>query len=211
MRRSILILTVFLLLSCGNNPRDEQVTSAKNGLRDSLVMVMEADQYYRDLISRLEEDYPPDSDTLQKVYTRSHIQDSLNLAYITSLLENRGWPSRKTVGDTAVLAPFFVLQHSGDPEVMNRFFPLVKAMVENGDISPRSLAYYTDRLAMLRKEPQVFGTQVFFNSETERMELYPVRNIDSLDIRRTAAELGPIDDYLNSMGAVMFEGEHPSP
>lgn len=190
-----------LLFSCSPNPENAPSDAQKQDLRDTLLWVMEQDQYYRNLGDALSEKYGPDSDTVQSVYKAEQMQDSLNLLIIRNILDQRGWPSRSTVGDTAVLAPFFVLQHSADAEVMNAYFPLVKAMVENGNISPRMLAYYTDRLAMLRKEPQVFGTQVIQNPTTGRMELYPVVSPDSLDIRRKAAELGPVNRYLQSMGA----------
>lgn len=197
----LLAIGLILLASCKSPSEKKGEDSGGNALRDTLLHIIEMDQYYRNISTSLEEQYGMEADTLQLVYELQHRQDSINLSKICAMLDKQGWPSKESVGDTAVLAPFFVLQHSSDPDIMNQYFPIVKAMVENGQLSPRILAYYSDRLSMLREEPQIFGTQLRNDPQSGKMVLYPILNFDSLDIRRKAADLGPINDYLRSMGA----------
>lgn len=196
-----LIATTFLFSSCMqyNMERPEVIVDTEK-LASELIDILEADQYYRNLLDSLEMTYPNASDKVQNTYRIMHEVDSMNLLKIEDILNNYGWPGKSMVGSPADAAAFLVLMHCGNPEVMKKYLPMIKKAVADNELLPGRMAFYTDRMRMLNGKEQVYGTQIVFDEELNKPVVYPIENPEKVDQRRKKAGLGPLSEYLNSMG-----------
>ena len=125
--------------------------------------------------------------------------DRSNTAYLSRVLERHGWPGYDMVGEEAAHAAFFLAQHADrDPEFQARCLKALQQAVEAEQASRTDLAYLIDRVAVARGEPQTYGTQVnWVDGEPTPFELI---DPDQVDERRATVGLGPIQEYLDSMG-----------
>ena len=80
--------------------------------------------------------------------------------------------------------------HHDDMEPLAFYFTFIEKQVEAGKLNPEKLVLATDRLLMYAEYDQVYGTQI------SNSVLYPIRNVDSVNIRRAKIGLGPMIDYL---------------
>ena len=80
--------------------------------------------------------------------------------------------------------------HHHHKEMLAFYFIFIEKQVEAGKLNPEKLALATDRLLMYAEYDQVYGTQI------SNSVLYPIRNVDSVNIRRAKIGLGPMIDYL---------------
>lgn len=78
----------------------------------------------------------------------------------SDIIETIGYPTIDQVGKEANEATWFVIQHSiGQPEFMKKSAELLKSAVNENKADPKSIAYLTDRIAVLEGKPQLYGTQ----------------------------------------------------
>jgi len=66
------------------------------------------------------------------------------------------------------------------------------------EMSPKDLAYVTDKISVELNRPQIYGTQL--NLINGKHKLYKTVDMDELDKRRMEKGLKPIDMYLKSFG-----------
>jgi len=64
------------------------------------------------------------------------------------------------------------------------------------DIDKKNYAMLKDRVLLIDKKPQIYGTQLGLNPETNKPELLPVENMDKVDNLRASVGLGPLSEYL---------------
>ena len=83
------------------------------------------------------------------------------------------------------------LAHHNGKETLGYYFTYIEKQTETGNLRPEHLALATDRLLMYYEYEQVYGSQI------SNSELYPIRNVDSVNIRRAEIGLHSMDEYLN--------------
>lgn len=120
--------------------------------------------------------------------------DTLNIfsfqrAIMQSIWESCGELSLEVHGARSVRLFWAMIQHN-DKEIKAHYYPYIEKLVANGELHPEKLALLTDRLLMNYGYEQVYGSQML------NFKLYPIRNRDSVDIRRAAIELEPLSEYL---------------
>ena len=121
--------------------------------------------------------------------------DARNLAWVKALVEARGWPGRKLVGEKGSGAAFLLVQHADrDRELQKRCLPLLEKAVKAGDAAPRFLAFLTDRVRLADGKPQVYGTQ-FMSAANGAQVPHPIEDAEHVDERRAAVGLPPIAEY----------------
>ncbi len=140
------------------------------------------------------------NDSLEQwVWQQQITIDAHNIARLDTLIEAHGWMGRRQIGDTGVTAVFLIVQHA-DIDHLKKYLPMMKASADSGNFPLKYPAYVEDRLRMYQGRPQLYGTQVKIDDATGDMVLYQVEDEAHVDERRAAVGLGPLAEYLKSMG-----------
>jgi len=204
----ILLICLLFLAACKNHPppankiieAKDVFTSMKdpflNFIPDSLKhfipifdSVFVQDQLYRSL---------NDESLLLKNKTQQHRLDSINQVIVFNFLDTYGYPSMKQVGLKGVTAINAVIQHS-PIRSQEKYFPVIVQAYKDKKLNGESLAMLEDRINIRNKRRQYYGTQVAQVIKTKKYTLYPVHNIDSVNIyRKNIGALMPIEQYLKN-------------
>lgn len=118
--------------------------------------------------------------------------DSENQKEVSKIIEKMGYQGRLQVGTEYEDVMFLVMQHS-NIEMIEKYLPILKQEVKNRNLKPRTIAYLTDRLMLLKKKPQVYGTQ-YVDKNGER-ELYEIENVNEVNYRRFKVGLTMLDQF----------------
>ncbi len=132
-------------------------------------------------------------------YSVVRANDSLNLAWVERLIGKYGWPGKSFVRTWGNNTVFLVIQHA-DLAVQQKYLPLLVQSVADSQSRPCDLALLQDRVLMRTDKKQIYGSQVVRNSKTGNWEFYPIDDEKNVNIRRSQAGLGPIEDYAKSFG-----------
>lgn len=126
--------------------------------------------------------------------------DSCNLAHVEMLIEKYGWMGKSTIGIMGNYTIWLVIQHAELP-TQEKYFPMLKASVENGESTASHLALLEDRILMRKGQPQIYGSQVVFNAKGEPV-FHPIADEKNVNSRRLAVGLEPIEEYAEHFGIV---------
>lgn len=128
------------------------------------------------------------------VYLRSllimHQTDSINQSQVEPLLTTYGWLPQSKVGQKAAGALFLVIQHA-NLETMQRYLPVLKKAVEEGEASATSAALMEDRILTWEGKRQLYGTQASGREQENGITgyfIWPIKNPEEVNNRR--AEVG---------------------
>ena len=124
--------------------------------------------------------------------------DHENQVLVVSLIEKCGWPQKATVGERGMSAVFLVIQHASK-DLREKYFPLIKASAEKGELSLRSVAMMEDRMLMENGKHQKYGTQLISHNNGP-LQLHPIADEANVNKRRAAMSMEPIEDYLKHFG-----------
>lgn len=178
--------------------RAEQIKN--NPLTLELEKIYASDQYYRvkrDSVASLHGEQSPEMSDWAHRWVE---QDSLNLLRVSAILDEHGWLGPDVVSDKASRALFLVVQHA-PLAAQEKYLPMMQQAVKDGKANIGSLAYLEDRVLMRQGKPQRYGSQVVRDPESGAWVLHPVEDPANLDARRKSVGLGPIQEYLDAMGA----------
>lgn len=117
-------------------------------------------------------------------------QDWENLLKVESILQKCGISCGLKNND----ALFLVLQHS-HLKYREKYIDHFRKAAKNKCISFTSVAYMEDRISIEKDFPQKYGTQ-FFLSEKNESILFPLINLDSVDIWRKSIGLNSLEEYM---------------
>lgn len=160
--------------------------------------ILQADQSVRHRRQDVAEQFGTDSRQHQAVVDSMMITDSLNLKRVMAIIDQYGYPGKTLVGEQISHAAFLVLQHA-DLEVQEEYLPLLKEATEQGELRKSFLPLMIDRIRVRKDQPQLYGTQFFYNEKGE-IDFFPIEDKEDLDKRRAEMGLGPFDDYLKRIG-----------
>lgn len=164
-------------------------------LRAELGTINELDQRDRENIGA----YPLGSAARDSVVIHMVLQDSLNTARITAIIDSAGWLGPDDVGSDASSTLWLVLQHADLP-VQERYLPELRLAVSEGKAQASHLAYLEDRIEMRNARPQIYGSQVLMKDG--QAAFAPIRDEEQVNERRAAVGLGPLEDYAAQFGIV---------
>lgn len=115
-----------------------------------------------------------------------------NAAILDRAIQERGWPTSAMVGEDGAEAAWLIMQHAiGLPEFQRKCFKLLKEAAATGEIPPWQPAFLLDRILILERKPQVYGTG-FDWDEDGLMSPRPIADPASVDERRAAVGLPPL-------------------
>jgi len=106
-----------------------------------------------------------------------------------------GWPSAAAHGARAVKDAWLVVQHADhDLAFQKGVLDLVEQA--GGDSVDQSFAYLYDRIAVLEKRPQHYGTQLSAtNGVYCALAFDPMDDRAQVEARRTRLKMAPLDAY----------------
>ncbi|GAB5538161.1 MAG: hypothetical protein Salg2KO_02640 [Salibacteraceae bacterium] len=168
-------------------------------LKSTLDDIEVRDQTLRQLLGHAEEKYGRDSKEVKHLWELISLQDSLNLAEVERIIKKHGWLGISEVGKDANTTLWLVIQHA-PTETQEKYLPLLRASVLEGESSPSQLAMLEDRILMRQGKPQKYGSQLTRNKTTGEMELYEIFEPQYVNQRRAAVGLKPIEEYIESWG-----------
>lgn len=117
-----------------------------------------------------------------------------NLVELERLIAEEGWPKYSEVG-AAASGAFLVIQHAGS-EQQRKYLPMLRKACEEKEGSWQEYALMFDRLQIADNKPQRYGSQVHYNADSKKWELYPLENKAEVDRYRKEVEMGPLKDYV---------------
>ncbi|WP_426486641.1 DUF6624 domain-containing protein [Flavobacterium sp. 2] len=134
-------------------------------------------------------------DSIGKIMLR---KDSINLIKVMKILDARGWLGKNVIGVQGNKTLFLVIQHS-NLKYQQKYLPMLRQAVKNGNASSINLAYLEDRIALREGRHQIYGSQSAKNKKTNKWYISPLIDPDNVDKRRAEVGLGPIADYAVKM------------
>ncbi len=127
-----------------------------------------------------------------------------NKQRLLAILAEDGWPKRSEVGGSAAGAAFLVIQHA-DLATQKKYIGMLKEACEAGEARWSGYALMYDRIEMREGRPQLYGSQVRQNPETEALEPHPILEPEKVNERRAEMGMEPLEDYLARFG-IRWEG-----
>lgn len=179
--------------------RPHQTTVRNDAIKAELEKMLEQDQELRRRADEVEEKQGSKSKELEELWEKQREIDKKNLARLEEIIKVNGWPAKSSVGGTASLAAFLILQHA-DYEYQKKYFPLIKEALKKGEIEASRVALLEDRILVREGKEQVYGTQLKRNETTGKYELSPIKDEENLERRRAEVGLPPIAEYLKTFG-----------
>lgn len=163
-------------------------------LLDTIYM---SDQGLRREIGEVEEQYGRNSNEMKAHWDKIRYADSVNLIKVKEILDTRGWLGSNVVGGKGNTTLFLVIQHS-DQETQEKYLPMMREAVKNGNARGSSLALLEDRVALGKGEKQVYGSQIGRDEDTGEYYVLPMIEPEKVNERRAEVGLSPIENYLTN-------------
>lgn len=129
------------------------------------------------------------------------------------IIDRFGWPTRELVGLKAVQGAYIAIQHAGhDPYFQSDCLALIKDQVNQGELPGAFLALMTDRVAISRGDPQIFGTQMTMSPDSSGvMQAVPsaiIWKADQLDARRDQLGMPAHSRFIEAIELAYFKSIH---
>ena len=195
--RAAFIVVSLLSLACATQERAE-LTPWDDALTSELLRRVAADQAVRDtLVAAMQEGSAPDT----ALFAEMRAIDSSNAQWLKEAVARHGWPERDAVGEEAARAAFLLVQHADhDTAFQAAMLPALEAAFRRGQAAGQSVALLTDRLAVARQLPQVYGSQTTMTDG--RMTFAPIADSAGVDARRAKMGLPPLSEYKRVLDSV---------
>lgn len=183
-----LIFSSVLLFSIFSGTAQEVIN-----IQQRLDSIWKSDQEIRFELIKLQQQGKMNSDEFKNLVKQMKEQDSVNLEKVTSILEN-GWPDGLNMQGNQTL--FLVIQHA-DLATQKEYLPVIENAVNENKTQPSNLALLKDRVALREGKKQIYGSQVFIDSNTGNKYVEPIQNPEKVDSLRAEVGLPSMDVYLN--------------
>lgn len=174
---------------------------AEANLNKSLVSLLNTiyleDQKYRLQTEEIKSKYGWESDKMETYLRTINLKDSINLTKVEKILDEYGWLGADIVGNQGNTTLFLVIQHS-DIETQEKYLPMMREAVKNGNAAVRDLALLEDRVALRKGKTQIYGSQIGRDTETGEYYILPLIDPENVDKRRAEVGLENIQDYISN-------------
>lgn len=151
-------------------------------IKDELLERMQAEQLLREAwdVSDSEED-------------RLKVKqiDEENTTFLSSLIDQYGWPKISDVGEEVAEAAWLIAQHTPDKMFRKQCLELMQTHPQ--EVDPKNLVRTIDRVRILDGEPQYYGTHFTLSKEGKWLP-QPIEDEEHVNQRRAAVGLGTIEE-----------------
>lgn len=107
-----------------------------------------------------------------------------------SMIREKGWLRKESVGEDGVAAISFLLENSKNSDYQKQLLPIVIAAAKKGYIENKPVAVLIDGIRVGAGLPQIFGTQ--YEIRDELFFLYPLQSDAKVDVLRARYGLPPL-------------------
>jgi len=126
--------------------------------------------------------------TLRELYAKGKIKDfniiksadAKHILLLKKIINKIGLIAPPKFNEETAKYAFLIVQHSNDLKFMKHYLQLLK---KANTLFPY-IAYLDDRISLIEKKPQKYGTQKLFNNATKVQSLYKIDDINKVNIRR---------------------------
>lgn len=167
-------------------------------LEKQLAEIYTEDQEIRGEFMNVYKASKPDKRKIDSIGKIMRKKDSINLIKVMKILDEKGWLGKNVVGEQGNKTLFLVIQHS-DLQYQQKYLPMLREAVKNGNASAGNLAYVEDRVALREGRRQIYGSQAAKNKKTNKMYISPMIDPDNVDKRRAEVGLGTMAEYAAKM------------
>ena len=126
--------------------------------------------------------------------------DRQNREWLSDVVRQHGWLGKSLVGDAASNAAWLLVQHADEDVKLQRDCLDKMQDMPSGEVTPKQIAYLTDRVLLAEGKPQVYGTQC--HEVNGKFEPKNVEDPARLDERRESVGLPPMAEYLQMMASM---------
>lgn len=120
--------------------------------------------------------------------------DHRNTARMKALVTQHGWLGKSLVGEDGAHDAWPLVQHADkDLAFQKQCLEKMKQGLGKGEVSPKDVAYLTDRVAVAEQRKQTYGTQ--FMGMGEEMKPQPIEDEEHVDERRKSVGLPSLAEY----------------
>ena len=182
--------------------KSEQVAKASGfnaALAKELDLLRAEDQKFRLLYEEYNSKKAKDSIEYQKFMHDWVVNDSLCLTKAEAIIQQYGYPGKSLAGESRQDAIWLVIQHA-PLEKQEKYFPLIDAAAQKGEMRKSSWALLVDRIQMRKNRPQIYGSQVVRDETKGAWKFHEIENEAQVNLRRAEVGLGPLEEYAEMMG-----------
>lgn len=159
--------------------------------------ILKSDQIPRLELEKMGGEYGWDSEEVKKQWLIIHTSDSTNLIKVEQIIQKYGWLGADIIGRNGNQTLFLVIQHSNQI-TQEKYLPLMRSAVSNGNANPQDLALLEDRVALGQGKKQIYGSQIGMDKITGKFYVLPLENPDKVDERRKKMGLTLLSEYLKN-------------
>ena len=129
--------------------------------------------------------------------------DGENIKRVEEIIAKYGYPGKALVGTPQNRAAWIVIQHSS-PQVIQKYLPMLREAVKNGDLDRQSLALTEDRNLMYQGKKQIYGSQFF--EVNGKPAFWPIENSEKVnELRKEAGFVQTIEEYSKDLYGKDFQ------
>ena len=129
--------------------------------------------------------------------------DGENIKRVEEIIAKYGYPGKALVGTPENRAAWLVIQHSS-PQVIQKYLPMLREAVKNGDLDRQSLALTEDRNLMYQGKKQIYGSQFF--EVNGKPAFWPIENSEKVnELRKEAGFVQTIEEYSKDLYGKDFQ------
>lgn len=165
-------------------------------LKKELLEIYKLDQNIRNEYTSAQKKYGFQAKVVDSLGNVMLLRDSLNLIRVLKILDEKGWVGKDKVGQQANQTLFLVIQHS-DLKIQQKYLPMMREAVKNGNAKPSHLALMEDRVALREGRKQIYGSQIGANPISNKPYVLPLEDPNNVDKRRADVGLEPLAEYVN--------------
>lgn len=187
-------LPVALLAACLAQPAIAAAEESCGDYADELAAMATADGALRRRIDYLD----PDSEPQRRLASHIALVERINTERLEALMARCGWPLSATHGARAVKDAWLVVRHADrNMGFQKQVLALVEqAAAASGDGLDQSFAYLYDRIAVMEKRPQHYGTQLSAPTRVYcALEFDPMDDRAQVEARRARLGMAPLEEY----------------
>ena len=208
MRELKILSVLMILLGCA----PDKVVNYER-LTNELDSIFIIDQKYRAEMQSVQQEFGWNSPEMSELWIKQNKIDSSNLRRVVEIInEIDGYPGKSLVGYSASKTTFYVLQHAPD-SVQEQYYEMIIEAAKSNELDKSLAAMYQDRYLMHKDKPQIYGTQIRKEYETdsltgekiERTFVWPIADTTNIDSLRMWNGLGNLEEYLNNFSISRWE------
>lgn len=183
---SSLLFILILCVSCQRNiPYTEDM---KNNLKNMYDKDQKAQEYDMTKVER--KSY---SDSMEVAFNSLIIKNTI---VVKKYFEEYGFPGIKENGKDTTLHFWLLVQHSDyDVDFQNQVLKAMEKDLATKNVTLSEYAYLYDRVKKNQNKPQLYGTQMVWDSHGVHIP-YNLESPENVNERRKAMGLNSIEDYL---------------